>query len=394
MAFLERVVILSVSAGAGHMRAAAALKTAVLETNPQATVIILDTFRYTSPLLEKVMLGTYMEMLKITPVVYGYLYRQAESGQPLSGFAKQEFSRILNKLTAPKLVQFLRQQQPQLVICTHPFPVGILDRLKEQGLFNVPLVATITDFTVHPFWVFPGVDAYTVADRQLSRLLEEQGIAPARIHAAGIPIDPSFARPVNRRAVRAGLGLADGLPAVLVMGGGLGMGPLADVVQALGNGDVRCQIMVVAGSNEQLRAKLERMAGTLRNPARVFGFIQNIHELMSAADLMVGKAGGLTCAEAMAKGLPMFICDHLPGQEERNAQFLQRAGAAVQVDGTKELVAALIACLSSPQRLRLMAANAVRLGRPQAARATLELITGLLNGEAERDTCASEFAPG
>ncbi|OAT85862.1 MGDG synthase family glycosyltransferase [Desulfotomaculum copahuensis] len=394
MAFLERVVILSVSAGAGHMRAAAALKAAVLETNPQAGVIILDTFRYTSPLLEKVMLGTYMEMLKITPVVYGYLYRQAESGQPLSGFAKQEFSRILNKLTAPKLVQFLRQHQPQLVVCTHPFPVGILDRLKEQDMFNVPLVATITDFTVHPFWVFPGVDAYTVADRQLGRLLEEQGIAPAKIHAAGIPIDPSFARPVNRRAVRAGLGLADGLPAVLVMGGGLGMGPLADVVQALGNSDVRCQIMVVAGSNEQLRAKLERIAGTLQNPVRVFGFIQNIHELMSAADLMVGKAGGLTCAEALAKGLPMFISDPLPGQEERNAQFLQQAGAALQVDGTRELVAALTACLSSPQRLRLMSAAAARLGRPQAARATLELLTGLLeNGEAGRETYANEFAP-
>jgi len=378
MVDLQRVVILSVSAGAGHMRAAEAIRSALREECPAAETTILDTFRYTSPLLEKVVLGTYMEMLKVTPVVYGYLYRQAESGQPLSGFAKQEFNRILNKFTAPRLVQFLNQKRPQVVVCTHPFPVGVLDRLKERGLFGASVLATITDFTVHPFWVFPTVEAYAVADDGLRPALTGQGIAPERVHATGIPIDPLFERPVDRREVLSRLELAGDPPVVLVIGGGLGLGPLAEVVQALGGGDVPCQILVVAGSNEQLRARLERMTASLVNPVRVFGFVQNIHELMSAADLLVGKAGGLTCAEAMAKGLPVFICDPLPGQEERNAQFLQEAGAALLVDGTKQLVAELRAVLTSPERLRAMSAAAGRLGRPRAARAVVDLLIRLL----------------
>ncbi len=378
MAILERVVILSVSAGTGHMRAAQALKEAIQQVNPAAEVVILDTFRYTSPFLEKVILGTYMEMLKVTPVVYGYLYRQVERGQPLSGFAKQEFNRILNKLTAPKLVKFLEQARPQLVVCTHPFPVGILDRLKSQGLFRVPVMATITDFTVHPFWVFPEVDTYVVASEDLREPFAEFGIPLQRVYATGIPIDPAFALPVDRSSIQKKLNLDPFRPTVLVMGGGLGMGPLVEAVHYLGNGPVSCQLLVVAGRNEQLRQRLSRLAESNRHPTRVFGFVQNIHELMSVAHLMVGKAGGLSCAEALAKGIPIFIVDPLPGQEERNTEYLCRAGAALQVDRVQDLGLEILACLLDKGRLWDMSAAAARLGRPHAAREAVELMQKML----------------
>ncbi|NHM27426.1 glycosyltransferase [Desulfofundulus sp. TPOSR] len=378
MAILERVVILSVTAGTGHMRAAHALREAIQQSNPAAEVIVLDTFRYTSPFLEKVILGTYMEMLKITPVVYGYLYRQAERGQPLSGFAKQEFNRILNKLTAPKLVKFLKQTRPQLVVCTHPFPVGILDRLKSQGLFRMPVMATITDFTVHSFWIFPGVDAYVVASEDLKEPFAEFGIPLKRVHATGIPIDPAFARPVDRLSIQQKLNLDPCLPTVLVMGGGLGLGPLAEAVQYLGNGSVPCQLLVVAGRNEQLRQRLLQLAESNCHPTRVFGFIDNIHELMSVSHIMVGKAGGLSCAEALAKGLPIFIVDPLPGQEERNTEYLCRAGAAVQVNRVQDLGREILSCLLDKRRLWDMSAAATRLGKPHAAREAVELMQRIL----------------
>ncbi|HHW44398.1 glycosyltransferase [Desulfofundulus thermobenzoicus] len=378
MAVLERVVILSVSAGMGHMRAAAAIKAAIQQQNPLAEVTILDTFRYTSPLLEKVILGTYMEMLKITPVVYGYLYRRAEKGQPLSEFAKQEFNRILNKLTAPRLVKFLQQSRPQLVVCTHPFPVGILDRLRSQGIFRVPVCATITDFTVHPFWVFPEVDAYVVATEDLRRQFMEYDFPVERVHATGIPIDPSFARPVDCVQVQQMLELDADRPTVLVMGGGLGMGPLAEAVHYLGNGPVPCQLLVVTGQNEQLRHRIQHMAENSRHPVRVFGFVHNIPELMSVAHLMVGKAGGLTCAEAMSRGLPMIIADPLPGQEERNTEYLCRAGAAVQVSRVQDLGREVAACLENKSRLLSMSAAAARLGRPHAARDAVDLMYAML----------------
>ncbi len=381
MSALKRVVILSVMAGTGHMRAAYALREAIRESNPAAEVIVLDTFRYTAPFLEKVVLGTYMEMLKITPVVYGYLYRRAEKSQPFSVFAKQEFNRILNRLTAPKLVKFLNQARPQLVVCTHPFPVGILDRLKSQGLLRVPVVATITDFTIHSFWIFPGVDAYLVACEDLKGPVAEFGFPLEKVFATGIPIDPAFARPVDRLSIQKKLELNPFLPTVLVMGGGLGLGPLAEVVQYLGNGSMPCQLLVVAGHNEQLRKRLMQVARSCCYPTRIFGFVDNIHELMSVAHIMVGKAGGLSCAEALAKGLPICIVDPLPGQEERNTEFLCQAGVAVKVDRVQDVAPQIQSCLSDTRRLQAMSSAAARLGKPCAAREAVELMSRILEQE-------------
>lgn len=379
MVDLKKVLILSVSAGTGHMRAASALKSAIIEENPAASVTILDTFRYASPLLDKVVLGTYMELLKMTPVVYGYLYRKAEKGQPLSGFMKTEFSRILNKVAANKLIHFLASERPQAVICTHPFPLGIIASLRAKGQFDIPFFATITDFTIHPFWVFPQVDYYLVPADDLRSPFKEYGIGLERVCATGIPIDPHFSLPVDRHSVRQSLGLNLETPTALVMGGGLGMGSLAEAVKALGGGKLPCQLMVVTGNNESLRLRLERLAASLPNNVKVFGFVNNIHELMTAADFLVSKAGGLTCAEAMSKGLPVFIDDPLPGQEERNTDFLVSAGAAIRVNGTENLARAVWSRLEEPGRLRAMSEAAARLGRPQSARAARDIIKQAVN---------------
>ena len=167
MAKLERIVILSVTAGTGHMRAALAIESAILENHPQAEVTVLDTFRFTSPLLEKAVLGSYMEMLKLVPVFYGYLYRQAERGQPLSGFVKNEFNRLIHKFSANKLMQFLKEKDPQVIICTHPFPLGLLSFQRRQGRLPALSIGVLTDFTVHAYWVFPEVDGYMVASESL-----------------------------------------------------------------------------------------------------------------------------------------------------------------------------------------------------------------------------------
>ncbi|MEW6274505.1 MAG: glycosyltransferase [Bacillota bacterium] len=380
MTELQRVLILSVSAGMGHLQAALAIKKALHEMKPDAEVAILDTFRYINPFLDKVLFGTYIEMLKITPIVYGYLYHLAEKGQPLSEAGKEEFNRLLNRLAAPKLIRLLGDFRPQAVVCTHPFPVGILDNLKQRGHFFSPVAATLTDFTVHPFWVFSRVDLFTVAAPELQSSFRGYGIDPGRVHAVGIPINSCFARPVERRAVQNRLGLDPDLPTALIIGGGLGMGPLADIVKALGNSPLSLQMIVVTGNNNSLKAKLERMLASLRNPIKVLGFVDNIHELMAASDFMVGKAGGLTCAEALARGLPIFIVDPLPGQEVRNAEFLTGQGAAVQVNNVRELVQKIEDCLRGPERLQKMADKARRLGKPLAARDTARLIASLVAG--------------
>ncbi|MCL6635672.1 MAG: galactosyldiacylglycerol synthase [Peptococcaceae bacterium] len=374
---LNRMIILSVTVGAGHLRAAEAVKKAAGAMNPSGEVRILDTFRYASPFLEKVVLGTYMEILKVSPVVYGYLYRQAERGQPLSGRAKSEFNRVLNLLAAPRLTDYIRRFQPQAIVCTHPFPLGIVSRLKEKGTYKGLLTATVTDYTLHSFWVFPGVDLYFAGAEELCSQFDEFGIERARVRPTGIPIDPAFERRYDREALREELGLAAGAPVVLVMGGGLGMGPLEAAVKSLLEYPLECQLLVVTGTNRPLYEKLSRKAAASPDRLKVYSYVNNVHQLMAASDLMVGKPGGLTCAEALACGLPMLMVDPLPGQEERNAEFLASTGAAMRVAG-KELAKTAGFCLGDPAFLGKMSAAAARLGRPGAARSAVQAMEEML----------------
>jgi len=297
-----------------------------------------------------------------------------DKGQPFAETGKEEFNKILNKIVAPKLIQLIDSLSPQVVVCTHPFPLGILDKLKERGSFSAGIVATLTDFTVHPFWVFSRVDSFTVASQKLQLPFEEYDIDLSKVHPVGIPIKTCFSDPVDRAEVRRRLALRKNLPTVLLIGGGLGMGPLPDIVKALQNCSSPLQIIAVTGNNNSLKSKLERLAPNLKNPMRVLGFVNNIHELMAVADLMVGKAGGLCCAEAMAKGLPIIIVDPLPGQEVKNAEFLSSQGAAVRVGGVKYLAQKVDECLRSPWFLQGMVEAAKSLGKPNAARDTAELI--------------------
>ncbi|MCL6611894.1 MAG: glycosyltransferase [Peptococcaceae bacterium] len=356
------------------MRAAAALEAAFREDDPACRVIILDTFKYTSPFLEKLVLGTYMEMLKHAPAVYGYIYSRSEKGRVLSGCAKTEFSRLLGMFSARRLLDYIKRHNPEAVICTHPFPLGVLSAIRESGEYGCFTVGTVTDFIIHPFWVFPEVDLYLVGAEQLAGDLAGCGIPAERVHATGIPIDPVFSAPVDRWSVLAGYGLDPRLATILIMGGGLGMGPLPESVKALGNLGRRCQIIAVAGNNNQLREKIDRMAPELANPVRVLGYVDNVHELMASSDILVSKAGGLSCAEALAAGIPIFILDPLPGQEQRNSRFLTSAGAAVEAGGVEDLAKKIDCCLARPYLLKEMSGAASRLARPDAARTAARLI--------------------
>lgn len=367
-------MILSVSAGTGHMRAAAALQSAFRERDPECEVTILDTFRYTAPILEKLILGAYLEMIKHTPALYGYIFSRSERGQILSGSVKTEFNRLLRKFSASRLIKFIEDRKPEVVICTHAFPLGVMSSIRrdlECGCFTV---GAITDFLIHPFWVFPGVDLYLVGSEKLAPDLVEYGIPAEWVEATGIPIDPVFTRPVDRGEVLAGFGLDPGLATILVMGGGLGIGPLAEAVEALGNIGRPCQIIVVTGNNVYLRGKLEQAVQGLANPVRVLGYADNVHELMGSSQMMVSKAGGLSCAEALAAGIPLFILDPLPGQEQRNSRFLSEAGAAVAVNGVGDLAGKIARCLDQPELLREMVLAASRHGRPDSARTAARLI--------------------
>lgn len=374
---LNKVLIFSVSVGAGHMRTAEALREAAGSLYPGAEIRILDTFRYASPFLGKLVLGAYMEMLKKSPLLYGFLYRQAEHGKPLSGKGKVGFSHIINIAAAPRLVEYINDFKPDIIACTHAFPLGIVSYLKKKGVFQGPVFAIITDYDVHSFYIFPEVDNYIVGSEDLIPQCLAFGIDRGRVHATGIPIHSQFFSHYDKVLLREQIGLSPGLPVILLMGGGLGMGPIDSVFKTLGGGS-GYQLICVAGANTALREKLDHMALSMSCRVNIYGFVDNIHVLMAASDFMVGKAGGLTCAEAMAMGLPIFIVDPLPGQEEKNTEFMIAAGAGIRVNSAN-LASVVQDYLNDPVKIEKMAQAAAARGKPDAARDAVRLMAEALD---------------
>jgi len=368
----KKILILSVTVGNGHKRAAEALKSAARDHDPSIEVTILDTFRYASPVLDKFVFGTYMEMLKLSPALYAFLYSQSEPDNKLAGWGKNVSDQIINYFTAPKLIQYIREFQPDIIVCTHPFPVAVATNIREKGYFSGPIFVTITDFAIHNFWLSPGVDCYIVGAEPLCREGEAYGLLPERIQATGIPIDTAFGENFDRQELRSGFGLASDLPVILLTGGGLGLGHLESSVRALSEIG-GCQLLVIAGANQELREHLDSLAPELPCPVQVYGFVNNIQHFMVAADLLIGKPGGLTCAEAMATQLPILMVDPLPGQEERNAGFFTGMGAGIQVS-RQDLPEKVKSCLENPETLTNMTKAATALGKPNAARDAIRLM--------------------
>jgi processive 1,2-diacylglycerol beta-glucosyltransferase len=242
-----------------------------------------------------------------------------------------------------------------------------------------PVVAIVTDFAVHGFWIHPNIDRYVVADESLREVLTARGVARERISTTGIPVLPEFAPGSEScAALRERLDLPSDRSIALLMGGGLGIAPLERMLSALTAVRAPLAAVVMAGRNARIERRLMRAAESVPYPVRALRFVENVYDYMHAADVLVTKPGGLSTAEALVAQVPMVLCKPLPGQEERNARVLVHAGAALRTRNVDELPAAIDAVLSEPVRRELLVAAARRLGRPDAARAAADMIAGLV----------------
>ncbi|MHB8171300.1 MAG: MGDG synthase family glycosyltransferase [Thermincolia bacterium] len=355
-----RALIFSVSIGAGHDLAARGVADEIMAQQPGSEVQIVDTFEYINPILHKVVMGSYIETLKFSPKVWGYLYEQAENGDRLF-----DFGQILNKLLSPKLANLVNKFAPDIILSTHAFPCGMLSLLKQKNRMTIPVVGILTDYTIHPFWIHDHIDRYVLPSGQLKYSLMEMGFKEENIWPLGLPIRRQFSVTLDKEAARAAFHLTN-RTTVLVMGGGLGLGSMEDIVFHLGNSDLDLQIVAVTGNNQKLRQELEQLQ--VSNPLKVLGFVDEMATLMQAADAIVTKPGGLTTAEVLASGLPMIIVSPIPGQEDRNTDFLLNNGVALKARRALELPILLKQLFNNPLRITQMHQMARHLSHPHAAR--------------------------
>jgi processive 1,2-diacylglycerol beta-glucosyltransferase len=359
-----RILIATVTAGAGHVQAAAAVEEAWRTLRPRDALQRLDVLSYTPRLYRKVYVDGYVKIVEHAPELYAHVFKKTDNPalvKKLTGFR-----RTLAHLTTNKFVTQLRKFRPEAVLCTHYLPLEILARLRarrKQALAPMT-VSIITDFEAHALWMEAGVDLYCVAAEETKARLLARGARNENVVVTGIPISAKFSSQIDAAAVRKRMGLRDDLPVLLVLGGGFGLGPVAQILAEINKVQAIVQVLVVCGRNEQLRRELS--VQERKQPTHILGFVTNMHELMATADVVISKPGGLTTSEALAMGKPLFVLNPIPGQEAANSDFLLEHGAAAKANRLEDLPYRLEKLLGS-RKLVEMADAARALARPQAA---------------------------
>jgi processive 1,2-diacylglycerol beta-glucosyltransferase len=232
---------------------------------------------------------------------------------------------------------------------------------------SVPQVTVTTDFETHRLWVNQPCDLYFTATEEGARYLQYWGVPAGDVCVSGIPIHPVFSRPKDPAECRTRHGLVGDRPIILQMAGGFGVGPVEKLFRALLDVQRPIEIAVVAGRNEAVRKKLESIVPPARHRVKVWGFTDQIDELMCAADVVLSKPGGLTTSEALARGAVMAVVNPTPGQEFRNSDYLLENVAAIKINNIGTLAYKIDALLADPARLACLKANALRISRPRAA---------------------------
>ncbi|MDR3589843.1 MAG: glycosyltransferase [Negativicutes bacterium] len=376
MAERRKVLFLSAPVGSGHVRAARAVGAALRSLAPEVGVDFADVFDFFSPRLGQGLLKTYLALLDTFPGVYGRMYQWGNSSN--SAVAGRE---LISRYLARRMDDYIRAISPDAIVCTHATPAGLAAHLAKTGRLSIPILAVVTDFVVHRLWLYPEISRYFVAHDGLCDFLAEHGAGAVQAYPFGIPVDEKFTYRQDRGAVLKSLGLDPGLKTLLIMGGGAGVLPMPDIITACDKIGAHLQIIAVTGNNAALRRKLQDLSSRLRGSSLLsLGFVDNIHELMTAADLLVSKPGGMTVAEALCRELPLVIFRPIPGQEEANTRYLVERSIAESSACVADLQSKVKDLLfTRPQHLSELRQNAAAAGRPSASRDIAQVILSVLN---------------
>ncbi|HET7151524.1 MAG TPA: glycosyltransferase, partial [Candidatus Acidoferrum sp.] len=336
--------------------------------------------RYVSKLFQRVYDKTYISMVRRAPQLMGLLYERTD--QP---WRRMRPRLAIDRLNTGPMIRLLKRVQPDLCVATHFLPAEIIAWLIAKKRLRAHNAIVVTDYDVHAMWLCRTVDCYYVANQETAEYLAHIAVPHEKLRVTGIPIDPLFAVAASREEARKHLGLDAAAMMILISAGGYGVGPVEQLVKDLLELQRPWQIVAIAGKAEKTRKRLEELAkdaGKLSSgAARLFavGFTTEMDKYMAAADLMVGKAGGLTTSEALARALPMALIEPIPGQEERNADHLLEAGAAIRCNNLPAAAWKIATLLDDPVRLNGMRQAARKLGKPRAAAAIAEDALRLLD---------------
>lgn len=361
-----RILLSYVSIGSGHQQAAKAIERCIKELDAEVVTLCVNSFSFSGFIATNIVSFTYFWTIKLVPGLWGYLYDNVRIKKRIDIFHS-----LTNWGNSIKFYSLIKRFRPSIIVCTQAIPCGIVANLKRRKKIDIPLVAVMTDFDAHIYWIYREVDMYFVATENTRVKLIKHGVSEEKIKVTGIPIDHCFVKKEK---------LSNGTKTILLMGGSKGFGRFEEMVLNLVGIRSDCRIIVITGNNAGLKKRLEKIARI-----KVYGYVNNLNELMDISDLIITKPGGLTSSEALVKGLPMVIVNPIPGQEEGNSRFLIQNGAAIRVDNIKELGNIVEMLFDDPAKLQEMRQSALKLAKPTASRDIGNMIMGIGGNYGNRD---------
>ncbi len=366
----KKTLIVYASAGHGHEKAARSIDEACRDSG-HFTSELVDTIKLAPGFFGEFYRQSYLLQIQYMPRLWGVFYYLSDNGWLYNGLLRF-LRRFLNLLTSALFVRHLIEKKPDIIIATHFMAVEVAGNLRRRKLIASKIIAVITDYLPHYVWMDDAVDAYVVAADFTKNELIKRGVSAEKIYVFGIPIEKKFMDLTPREEIARRLGVRSDVFTALLTSGGGGIGAMADVVEKILSLDKPFQLLVVCGMNKKLFLHLRSFAG--HHPLlKVYEFVNNMDELMSVSDIVIGKGGGLTVTEALAKKKPMILFRSVPGQETRNTECLEALGAAVRASSVKEVADKIVYFGDHPEELKRMKEKVSLLSKPDAARKISEL---------------------
>ncbi len=360
----KKILILMSDTGGGHRAAAEAIRDALTARHgEQVAVELVDVFRHYSPFPLKYAPELYPWWIKNGKLMWRVGYRISD---------RRSQAHLIN-LSVGATIQrgvkrlMLTDPMPDVIVCVHPLLSTPIIRVLKRRTPHLPFVTVVTDLvSTHALWYDSTVDRILVPTQPAFDRGLKLGIKPEKMRVTGLPVSPRFAEGLLDKAeARARLGWSPDLPALLLIGGGEGMGPLFRIARAVNSLHAQCQIAIVAGRNTTLKERLD--GADWNQPTHIYPFVTNMPELMAAADLLITKAGPATISEACMAGLPMILSDAIPGQEDGNVRYIVAHQAGIYAHGAEKVKAAVADWLSQGAAfLKARGEAAHALARPDA----------------------------
>ncbi len=380
----QRVICLSVSAGAGHNQAAQAVLAGLKLARPELPTEFIDVMGKVPGWFRAFYTGGYNVVVTHLPSWYGFGYRLFDRPHTPQRGLSERVRMCYERFEMRHLRSYLLSQRPAVVLCTHFLPIPMVGRMIGRGVQGLRLMGVVTDNEAHRWWYGENVERYFVPNDQVKSSMGRWNIDPQRITVSGIPVHPKWTAPLDRARIYADWQLPADRPIVMLSGGTFfTVGPTVQIARGILDRTNAC-VVVLAGRNKQLQADLASFpeawggSGDAASAAsssatgascplprlKIVPFTDKVHELAEVSTVMVTKAGGLTTSECIAKGVAMILTKSVPGQEEANARMLEAEGAAIRAEEVDAIIAAVTELLADPAKVASLRANARRLYHP------------------------------